>query len=133
MNLRSPAPFRHFEERVFRHRDDLRSLVSALRSSGSKVMGYGASTKGNVMLQFCGFGPDDISCIAEVNSEKFGRTTPGSKIPIVSEEEARDGKPDYFLVMPWHFREGILKRETDFLRNGGRLIFPLPEIEIVGD
>jgi hypothetical protein len=94
-------------------------------------MGYGASTKGNVLLQFCGFTAEDIEAIAEVNADKFGRVTPGSLIPIISEEEMRERRPDYLIVFPWHFRDGVIAREEEYLRNGGRLIFPLPEIEIL--
>jgi len=132
MRFDTPQPFRDFESRVFQHRADLRDLIDALKSSGKRIFGLGASTKGNVLLQFCGLGPEQIECIADVNPYKHGRFTPGSRIPIVSEEEARAQKPDYFLVLPWHFRDTIVRREADFLRSGGRLIFPLPEIEIVG-
>lgn len=131
MGLSTPRPFRDFEERVFRHRDDLTRLINGLVADGKKVLGYGASTKGNVLLQFCGLGPDQIPAIAEVNTEKFGRVTPGTHIPIISEAEARATKPDYFLVLPWHFKDGILRRERDFLADGGKFIFPFPEIEIV--
>ena len=96
-----------------------------------KVFGYGASTKGNVLLQFCGFTEKEIPYIAEVNEEKFGAYTPGSLIPIISEEEAKAMKPDYFLVLPWHFKDNILRREKEYISNGGKFIFPLPEIEIV--
>jgi hypothetical protein len=132
MRLDTPGPFRRFEERVFQHRTDLTQLVKTLRSAGASVMGYGASTKGNVLLQFCGFGPTHIEAIAEVNEDKFGRVTPGSGIPIISEDEVRARRPDYLLVFPWHFRDGIVEREEEYLRGGGRLILPLPEIEIVG-
>jgi hypothetical protein len=131
MGLETPKPFRDFEERVFRHRDDLTRLIRSLTGDGKKVLGYGASTKGNVVLQFCGLGPDDIPAIAEVNTEKFGHVTPGSHIPIVSEQQAKAMAPDYFLVLPWHFKDGILRREKDFLAAGGKFIFPFPEIEIV--
>ena len=131
MGLATPRPYREFEERVYRHRVDLRRLLEALATDGKKVVGYGASTKGNVVLQFCGIGPDLVSCIAEVNEEKFGAFTPGTGIPIVSEAEARAMRPDYFLVLPWHFRDGIVRREAEFLARGGRMIFPFPEIEIV--
>jgi len=131
LGLATPRPYRDFEERVFRHRADLRSLLEAFAADGKKIIGYGASTKGNVVLQFCGIGPDLVSCIAEVNEDKFGAFTPGTGIPIVSEAEARAMRPDYFLVLPWHFREGILRREAQFLASGGRMIFPFPEIEIV--
>ncbi len=131
MGLETPRPYRDFEERVFRHREDLRRLIRALVADGKRVLGYGASTKGNVTLQFCGFTPKDILAVAEVNSDKFGSVTPGTHIPIVSEEEARGMKPDYFLVLPWHFKSGIHEREKAFLANGGKMIFPFPEIEIV--
>ncbi|MFN8719995.1 MAG: class I SAM-dependent methyltransferase [Rhodospirillales bacterium] len=131
MGLNTPRPYRDFEERVFRHRADLRRLLEALKADGKKVLGYGASTKGNVVLQFCGIGPDLIPCIAEVNEDKFGAFTPGTGIPIVSEADARAMNPDYLLVLPWHFRDGIVRREAEFLARGGRLIFPFPEIEIV--
>ena len=72
---------------------------------GKKIFGYGASTKGNVMLQYCGFTVEELPYISEVNEEKFGKYTPGTKIPIISEAEARKLKPDYYLVLPWHFRK----------------------------
>ena len=131
--LHTPTAFRQFEDRVFQHRVDFVDLVRTLRTADATVMGYGASTKGNVLLQFCGFTPDDIEAIAEVNADKFGRYTPGTGIPIVSEAEMRERNPDYLVVFPWHFREGVLQREQDYLSSGGRLIFPLPEIEVVGD
>jgi hypothetical protein len=131
MGLGTPRPFREFEERVFRHRDDLTRLVRALVGDGKTVLGYGASTKGNVVLQFCGLTAADIPAIAEVNEDKFGRVTPGTHIPIVSEQDARAMKPDYFLALPWHFKDGILRREREFLAGGGKFIFPFPEIEIV--
>jgi hypothetical protein len=131
MGLNTPRPYRDFEERVFRHRADLRRLLETLKADGKKVVDYGASTKGNVVLQFCGIGPDLLPCIAEVNEDKFGAFTPGTGIPIVSEAEARAMAPNYFLVLPWHFRDGIVRREAEFLARGGRLIFPFPEIEIV--
>ena len=131
MGLDTPRPYREFEERVFRHREDLVRLVRGLRADGKTILGYGASTKGNVLLQFCGFGVDDIAAIAEVNADKFGCVTPGTHIPIVSEADARAMQPDYFVVLPWHFKEGILRREKDYLAAGGKMIFPFPEIEIV--
>jgi C-methyltransferase C-terminal domain/Putative zinc binding domain/Methyltransferase domain len=131
LGLETPRPFRDFEERVFRHREDLRRLVRSLVQDGRRIVGYGASTKGNVLLQFCGLGPDEIPVIADVNPEKFGCVTPGTHIPIVSEAEARALEPDFFLVLPWHFKSGIVEREREFLEAGGRMIFPFPEIEIV--
>jgi C-methyltransferase-like protein len=83
------------------------------------------------VLQFCGFTAQDIPAIAEVNPDKFGCFTPGSKIPIISEAEARAMKPDYFLVLPWHFKDGIVRREREYLATGGKMIIPFPEIEII--
>jgi hypothetical protein len=131
MGLGTLKPYKEFEERVFRHRKNLKELIEALVADGKKVIGYGASTKGNVLLQFCGLTTKHITCIAEVNEEKFGAFTPGTNIPIVSEQEARAMKPDYFLVFPWHFKHGILEREKEFSAQGGKFIFPLPEIEII--
>lgn len=131
MGINTPAPYREFEERVYRHREDLVRLIRALRADGKTVLGYGASTKGNVVLQFCGFTAEDIPAIADVNPEKYGRVTPGTHIPIISEEDARKMEPDYYLVLPWHFKEGILRREKEYLNNGGKFIFPFPEIEII--
>jgi hypothetical protein len=131
MGLDELKPYKEFEERVFRHRKNLNELIVALVEDGKKIIGYGASTKGNVLLQFCGLTSKHISCIAEVNPEKYGSFTPGTNIPIISEIEARKMKPDYFLVFPWHFKHNILEREKEFSANGGKFIFPLPEIEII--
>jgi len=131
MGLDTPEPFREFEKRVFKHRKNLVDLIDALVADGKKIFGYGASTKGNVLLQFCGFTTKQIPYIAEVNESKFGSFTPGTNIPIISEAEAHSMKPDYFLVLPWHFKNSILERETLYLEQGGKFIFPLPEIEII--
>ena len=131
MNLNNLKPYKEFEKRVFQHRKDLKDLIKSIKASGKKIVGYGASTKGNVLLQFCELSEKEISCIAEINEEKFGSFTPGTNIPIVSEEEAKKAKPDYMLVLPWHFKDAIIKREQEYLKSGGRLIFPLPEIEII--
>ena len=114
MNLDTPKPFREFEERVFKHRESLRTLIDALNSDHNKILGYGASTKGNVVLQFCNFTAKDIPAIAEVNEDKFGCFCPGTHIPIISEAEAKAMKPDYYLVLPWHFKDGIVRREQSF-------------------
>ena len=130
LRLDRPERYERFARQVAQHRDRLRLLIADLRSGGARVAAYGASTKGNVLLQFCELGPDDLDFVIEVNKDKFGCFTPGTRIPIVSEAEGFARKPDYLLVLPWHFRSGILARELDFRRRGGRLIFPLPEIHI---
>lgn len=124
-------PFKKLADFTHCHKDFVRKHIESERLRGKTVLGYGASTKGNVLLQHCGIGPDLLPAIAEVNEDKFGKVTPGTRIPIVSEDEARAMKPDAFLVLPWHFRDGIVERERAFLEAGGQLIFPLPEVEAV--
>jgi hypothetical protein len=131
LGLDTPQPYRAFEASVYSHRKNLLRLIDSLVADGKTVFGYGASTKGNVLLQFCGLTSKHLPCIADVNEQKFGCFTPGTNIPIVSEKEAHAMSPDYFLVLPWHFKHTILEREKAFLAQGGKFIFPLPEIEIV--
>jgi SAM-dependent methyltransferase len=127
----TPTPYREFENKIFEHRESLRNLIFDIIRRGKTIHAYGASTKGNVLLQFCGLTNQEIPFAAEINPYKFGRITPGSKIPIISAEESMKMRPDYYLVMPWHFREGIVKNEKNYLTSGGKFIFPLPEIEII--
>ncbi len=124
-------PYEAFREQIYQHRKDLVDFVQTAKSAGKSVYGYGASTKGNVMLQWCGFGPDDITAVAEVNPDKFGKFTPGSRIPILSEDEVKAQNPDYMIVLPWHFRSHIEMREAAWMAGGGKLVFPLPRIEVV--
>jgi hypothetical protein len=123
---------RRFAGQVESHKRDLLALLRRLRSEGKRVVGYGASTKGNVMLQYCGIDSSLVSCIAEVNPDKFGSFTPGTNIPIVSEADAIAQQPFAMLVLPWHFRANVLSRAKPFFDRGIRFLFPLPEIELVG-
>ncbi len=125
------APYQAFGRRILQQREALLAFFAQARRDNKKILGYGASTKGNVLLQFCGITADDMPCIAEVNEDKFGCFTPGTWIPIVSEQEARTMNPDYFLVLPWHFRDAIVSREAAFRQQGGKLVFPLPTLELV--
>ncbi len=125
--LNNLEPFRAFEERVQRARETIREFVEKARSDGKVVAGLGASTKGNVLLQYCGFSADDICAIGEVNDDKFGSFTPGSLIPIVAESSLMEQNPDYLLVLPWHFR-GFFEESPAFANR--TLVFPLPEFSI---
>lgn len=107
------------------------NLLKNLKDMKKKVFGYGASTKGNVILQFCGINKNLIPYIGEVNKYKFNRFTPGTNIKIISEDKLKKMRPDYLLVLPWHFKDFIIKKEKKFLSKGGKLIFPLPDIEII--
>lgn len=123
--------YENFRANILESKKDLLEFIGNLQKSGKTIFGYGASTKGNVILQYCGLTPKEIPYIAEVNEYKFGRITPGTNIPIISELEARSLHPDYFMVLPWHFKDNIIKRESDYLRAGGHLFFPLPKMEII--
>jgi len=121
------APYRAFAERVAQSRLDLRDLFDQARREGATVCGLGASTKGNVVLQYCNATEADICCIGDVNPDKFGAFTPGTLIPIVPEAEVLARKPDYLLVLPWHFR-AFFEESPQF--RGQRLVFALPRLAI---
>ena len=133
MGLHTIKPYLQFSDRMQEHRKSLISLLDKLKKEGKEIIGYGASTKGNVLLQYCNIGTQYLTSIAEVNELKFGSYTPGTLIPIIPEEEAMKMQPDYFLVLPWHFRNNILnsKNAKEFRAAGGKFIFPFPYIEIV--
>ncbi|MFA5839224.1 MAG: class I SAM-dependent methyltransferase [Candidatus Margulisiibacteriota bacterium] len=131
LGLNILKPYSEFKARVFAHRDQLRAFVEAANKRGEKVFGYGASTKGNVILQFCNLTEKDIPFIAEVNIDKFGCYTPGTLIPIISEDDARRLNPDYFMVLLWHFKDSIILKEKNFMSRGRGLVFPLPNIETI--
>lgn len=131
LGLDTMEPFEAFAARVQEHRAELRGFLADSRAAGKLTLGYGASTKGNVLLQYCGLDEGDLPCIGEVSPEKSGRFTPGTLIPIVSEKEAMAQRPDQLLVLPWVFRDGFVEREQDYLANGGKLVFPLPTLSVV--
>ncbi len=130
LELDTDKPYRDFQDRIEAHRDELRDLLRKLRQDGKTIHIYGASTKGNTILQFCGIDNATIVCAADRNPEKHGAKTLGTDIPIVSEEVSRNMKPDYYLVLPWHFREEFLERERAMIEAGTGMIFPLPTIDI---
>ena len=128
-----PLSWTPFAEKVKQSQSDLVGLLSALHVNGNRISGLGASTKGNVLLQTTGIGTALLDSIGDVNPYKYGRTTPGTRIPIASEGSVVNTRPDYLLVLPWHFREGITRAMCGYLEQGGKLIFPLPDIEVVGE
>lgn len=120
-----------FVRRILDTKERLVALVQAEVKNGKRVYGYGASTKGNTLLQFFGLDHRLITAIADRNPEKWGKRTVGTSIPIVSEEQARKDRPDYFLVLPWHFLPGFQEREREYLASGGRFLVPLPELRVL--
>jgi len=122
------APYVSFARRVEQSRDALCRFLQQARSERKSVFAIGASTKGNVVLQYCGITGKDIAGVGEVNPDKFGSFTPGTLLPIHPEDEVLARRPDYLLVLPWHFREFFV-RNPKF--RGFRLVFPLPTLEQV--
>lgn len=125
--LNSLAPFAAFADRVSKSKLELIEFVSSARSAGKTVAALGASTKGNVLLQYCGLTAETVQFVGEVNSEKFGCMTPGTWIPIIPEQDLLKLRPDYLIVLPWHFREFFLNNER-FAHTS--LVFPLPILEV---
>lgn len=121
-----------FAKTVESRRDSLRSLVFEITNAGKTIYGLGASTKGNVLLNYSRLDKSLIPLIGEVNPYKFGRVTPGSHIPIVPEQDILNLQPDYLLFLPWHFRENAIQKYSSYLTDGGRFIFPLPSVEVLG-
>ena len=132
LGLDSDRPYSAFCDNVLKIRDELRRLVLDLARAGKTVYLYGASTKGNVIIQFFGIDKNWVLKAADRNPDKWGKHTLGTDIAIISEEQARADKPDYFLVLPWHFFEGFKQRERAFLEGGGKFIVPLPDVKVVG-
>ncbi|HUG13372.1 MAG TPA: class I SAM-dependent methyltransferase [Thermomicrobiales bacterium] len=129
--LDTDKPYRDFQDQVDAHKNELTRLIKDLKRAGKRVHVYGASTKGNVILQFCGIDNSLIDFAADRNPDKWGARTIGTDIPIISEDDSREMHPDYYLVLPWHFRSEFVERERETLRRGTKFIFPLPAIEIV--
>lgn len=129
--LDTDAPYLEFQRRIDEEKKKLRDLLIDLKNQGKRIHIYGASTKGNTILQFCGIDKNLIECAAERNPDKYGARTLGTDIPIVSEEDSRALSPDYYLVLPWHFKAEFVERERETLEKGVGFIFPLPQIEIV--
>ena len=120
-----------FAQRVREHRARVEDFFETANKAGETVLGLGASTKLNVVLQYAGVTPTWMPAIGERDPLKVGLRTPRTNIPIISEDEARARNPKYFFVGPWHFREEIVQREKAFLDSGGSLVFSLPQFEIV--
>lgn len=131
LELDTDKPYLEFQSRIDNEKKKLLDLLTGLKGEGKRVHIYGASTKGNTILQFCEIDNSIIDCAAERNPDKYGAKTLGTNIPIISEADSRAMSPDYYLVLPWHFKAEFVEREKDMLDKGTGLIFPLPEIEIV--
>jgi NDP-4-keto-2,6-dideoxyhexose 3-C-methyltransferase len=126
--LNTLSPYQAFAKRVAKSRLDLLDFIRTAHAQGKTVAALGASTKGNVLLQYCDLTEQEVAFIGEVNTEKFGCYTPGSWIPIIAEAQLLAKNPDYLIVLPWHFRR-FFEHNVKFEKT--QLVFPLPQIEVV--
>ena len=131
LNLSTNQPFDDFIIKINDEKDKLVTFIKNEVSAGKTVHCYGASTKGNTLLQFYNLDKKLIQFIADRNPDKWGRRTIGTDISIISEEESHSMNPDYFLILPWHFINEFKEREKSYLKNGGKLLVPLPEFKII--
>ena len=131
LELDTDKPYKNFQDRINFHKEELNALLKNLKREGKRIHIYGASTKGNTILQWCSIDNRIIDYAAERNPGKYGAYTLGTDIPIISEEESRAMNPDYYLVLPWHFKDEFLQREKETLSKGSGFIFPLPNIVVV--
>jgi NDP-4-keto-2,6-dideoxyhexose 3-C-methyltransferase len=132
MDLNDRRSYDDFVQRVQKLKERTVNLIKNEVAKSKKIYVYGASTKGNTLLQLYGLNASLIPFAAERSQYKWGKKTVGSLIPIISEELARRDMPDYFLILPWHFLKEFREREQEFLKNGGKFIVPLPEFKIIG-
>lgn len=132
LDLSDPDTWNKFYESTEDLKNKTTSFLKKCKDENKIVCGYGASTKGNTLLQYFGIDNELVHSIAERNPQKFGLKTIGTNIPIVSEEEVRKTNPDYMIVLPWHFISEFIERESDYLNNGGKFIVPCPEFKIIG-
>ena len=123
--------YKKFYNRINKEKDKMINFFKKIKQQSKLVIGYGASTKGNVLLQYCKINNKNIKYICDVNKDKNGCYTPGTKIQIISEEKAKELKSDYFFVLPWHFKKFILEKEKKIIRSGVKFIFPLPKFEVI--
>ena len=131
LKLNDRKTFFKFKKEIDKIKIKLKDKLTKIIKKEKKIHGYGASTKGNVLLQYFGLDNSMINFVAERNSKKYDFFTPGSKIKIISESKSRAMKPDYYLVLPWHFKNEILKRERKMIKKGTSFIFPLPNIQTI--
>ncbi len=131
LHLDKLAPYLSFARRIRENKINLLRFIKKLKKNGKTIYLYGASTRGNTLIQYLKLNNNLISYAVERNPEKWGTKIASLQIPIISEEQARKNKPDYMLVLPWFFKEEFLEREKKYLKSGGHFIFPLPKMEVV--
>lgn len=122
---------KQFADDIARLKFDTVALLHSLKAEGKTIYGVAASTKFNTLAQYYGIGPELITAIAERNPEKWGRLTVGTHIPIISEKELYDAKPDYLFACAWQFFEPFRVRYAALEEAGAKWIVPLPELKVI--
>jgi hypothetical protein len=117
--------------RVHRIRTELLDLLHDLKRQGKRLAGYGAPAKGNTLLNYYGIGPDLLAYLADRNTLKQGKLSPGMHIPVVAPERILETQPDYLLILAWNFGDEIMEQQAEYRRRGCRFILPIPTPRIV--
>tara|TARA_R110002110_G_scaffold2696_2_gene12823 strand:- start:1322 stop:2578 length:1257 start_codon:yes stop_codon:yes gene_type:complete len=130
LNLNDPKVYADFYNQICELRQKTVDFINQEKKAGKTIWGYGASTKGNTLVQWYGLDNSHIDAIAERSEYKFGLLTAGTNIPIYSEEIMRQEQPDYLLILPWHFISEFCNRESDYINAGGRFIVPCPQFMV---
>lgn len=123
--------YESFFHKIEKLKTETVDFIKNAKAEGKTVWGYGASTKGNTLLQYFGLDNSLIDGIAERSESKFGLRTVGTNIPITDEATMRKANPDYLLVLPWHFINGFVERERQYLLDGGKFIVPCPKFQVI--
>ncbi len=131
LKMNKISTFKKFFQSINQLKRNLNNLIQTIKNKKQNIHCYGASTKGNVLLQYFKINHKKIDFVAERNKNKYGLFTPGSRIKIISEKTSRQLKPNYYLVLPWHFKSEIMKREKLVIKQGTKFIFPLPKLKII--
>lgn len=131
LKLDTLAPYRAFDERVRKLREDLRRMIAQLKSKGKRIVGYGAPAKGNTLLNYCSIGTDDLEYVQDTTPVKQGLYTPGTHIPVVPPERFQSDTPDVALMLAWNYEKEILAKEDAFRKRGGKFLIPIPTPRIV--
>ena len=131
MGLEELSTYKALVQRIENARKSTLDFLKQEKARGKKIHGYAASTKGNTTLQYYGINSELVESIADRNPVKWGKYTVASGIPVISEEDSRAQKPDYYFVLAWHFLSEFLAREQEFLERGGKFIVPMPEFKVI--
>ena len=133
LGLDTFAYYQSFGDRVRDFRARARALLGGLKAEGKRIAAYGAAAKGTIMLNFLNLNARVIEYAVDRNAQKHGKYVPGVRVPIADPERLKSDRPDYVMILPWNFRDEIIRQQQDFLRAGGRFVVPIPDLSIVSE